>query len=104
MTFALQVQVARGDDASDKVLEAYKASDIPARQKDNGTGVSAIDLVEAAAEAAAAIVGYLGLHWSVAQVIISGHANPGHGPRDGWAHEMLNVGVSVLTYQPGDTQ
>jgi len=48
---------------------------------------------EAAVEAAKALAKVVGRAGDAVMISVSGHANPGHGPREGWAHEMITVRV-----------
>lgn len=48
---------------------------------------------EAAVEAAKALAEVVGRPGDAVFVTLSGHANPGHGPRDGWAHEQISITV-----------
>jgi len=50
---------------------------------------------EAAVEAAKALAQVVGRAGDAVIVRVSGHANPEHGPRDGWGHETISVTVSA---------
>jgi hypothetical protein len=50
---------------------------------------------EAAVVAAQALAKVVGRDGDTVHVSISGHANPDHAPRDGWANEMISVTVSA---------
>lgn len=50
---------------------------------------------ELAAKLVAAFVGQLNGYTRVA-VVVSGHANPMHGPAFGWASDMLSVTVQAI--------
>jgi hypothetical protein len=51
-----------------------------------------LDVATQAARALARVVGRPGDH---VRVSLTGHANPEHAPRDGWANEMITVSVSA---------
>lgn len=50
---------------------------------------------QAAVDAAKALARVVGRDGDEVIVTMSGHANPGHGPREGWANEMISVTVSA---------
>ncbi len=50
----------------------------------------------AAREALAALVDAVGRPGDKVVVTLSGHANPGHGPRPGWANECVTVQVTAV--------
>lgn len=55
------------------------------------------DQFNAARSAALAIILSSSVGWASKcrfHVVMSGHANPDHTPRDGWANDMVNVSVS----------
>jgi len=51
---------------------------------------------DAALAAARAIAATVGRPDDRVTVRLSGHANPGHGPRPGWAHEVVTVTVEAV--------
>lgn len=54
------------------------------------------DQFEAARSAALGIILVSAVGWAAKcrfHVVMSGHANPDHAPRDGWANDMINVSV-----------
>jgi len=55
-----------------------------------------LDQVEAAREAAKAIMrsGAVGGESTLFRVTASGHSNPGHVPREGWANDCITLTVS----------
>lgn len=56
---------------------------------------------EAAVEAAKALARVVGRPDDAVFVSVSGHANPGHGPREGWAQELISVTVSAHPAREG---
>jgi len=50
---------------------------------------------EAAKEAAAVLAKAVGREGDDVFVTLSGHANPGHGPRQGWAAESVTISVTA---------
>lgn len=107
MSFGFTATITRDDAIRDKVVAAYDgpngAGGSPRRfQEENGTGPEAADLVQAAALAAAVIAIDLGEKWLTANVNVSGHANPGHGARPGWANDFVAVTVTVASYAPAE--
>lgn len=38
------------------------------------------------------------------QVSMSGHSNPGHGPRDGWANDMMTITICQETQKAKEIQ
>lgn len=57
-----------------------------------------LDVATQVARALARVVGRPDDH---VRVSMTGHANPNHAPRDGWANEMITVTVSA---HPSDDQ
>jgi hypothetical protein len=57
------------------------------------------DQLEAAKVAAGVLAQAVGRPDDDIRVTVSGHANPEHGPRDGWASEMITVSVSARPKQ-----
>lgn len=53
--------------------------------------------VDAAKEAAKAILAATGRDNDIIAISLYGHANPEHGPREGWSNEQITVSVGVLT-------
>jgi hypothetical protein len=53
------------------------------------------DQFEAAVDAARALAKAVGRPEDEVYVTLSGHANPEHGPRPGWADEMITVSISA---------
>ncbi len=107
MSFGFSATVTRDDAPAAKVLAAYAgpngAGSSPRQhQEENGTGPEALDLVDASAVAAEAIVSMLGGNWATASISVSGHANPGHAARPGWANDFVAVTVSVASYADED--
>jgi len=103
MSFGFTATITRDDVVRDKVVAAYDgpngAGGSPRQhQEENGTAGEAADLVKAASAAAEMIVSRLGERWATASVNVSGHANPGHAARPGWANDHVNVSVSVSSY------
>lgn len=106
MSFSFHAVVARGDDTKHAVHLAYvspafgvETNPSPMKgQEDHGTGAEAGELVDAAAAAAARIVDGLGEHWATAHISVSGHTNPEHKPRSGWANDCVQVTVTVASY------
>lgn len=62
------------------------------------TAGEANDLFNAAVDQVREVCRALGDQWRAVSVAVSGHANPGHTRREGWAHEYLQITVSVLGY------
>ena len=56
------------------------------------------DQFDAAAEAVSALIagGTVGGPEVRFHVVMSGHANPDHAPRSGWANDMINISISQL--------
>jgi hypothetical protein len=50
----------------------------------------------AVAAAASELASAIGLDSDELSVSVSGHANPGHGPKDGYADEWVTVSVVVV--------
>lgn len=51
--------------------------------------------LKAATDAASELASAVGLPSDLLRVTIGGHANPGHGPTEGWADEMITVSIYV---------
>jgi hypothetical protein len=51
---------------------------------------------EAAHEAALLLAKVVGREGDRVVITLNGHANPGHGPREGWANETITVQVSAI--------
>ena len=58
------------------------------------------DHVERLAAALPALVEVTGSDRAAVTVVVSGHANPGHGPREGWADEFVSVAVHAAEPVP----
>lgn len=54
----------------------------------------------AAMNAVRALVDAVGRPEDEVSVSLMGHANPGHGPREGWANETITI--TVRAHPPGD--
>jgi hypothetical protein len=59
--------------------------------------------LDAATEAARALAQVVGRPDDLVQVSLTGHANPSHAPRQGWADEMVTVTVSARPASTADT-
>lgn len=107
MSFGFTATITRDDVVRDKVVAAYDgpngAGGSPRQhQEENGTAGEAADLVKAASAAAEMIAIDLGEKWLTANVNVSGHANPGHAARPGWANDFVAVTVTVASYAPAE--
>ena len=51
---------------------------------------------EAAQEAARLLIRAVGREGDEVVVTLNGHANPGHGPREGWSNETITVQVTAV--------
>lgn len=106
MSFSLSTTITRDADPAAAVVTAWTspswgvdANPSPAEyQAQNGTEAEATELVNAASEAVRLVAAALGEKWSSASISISGHANPGHGPKEGWANDCLTISVAVTAY------
>jgi len=74
---------------------AKDAIDIDEPQLSDVVEVEQREQFAAAVEAAKALAGVVGREGDAVIVNISGHANPGHGPREGWANETITVRVTA---------
>lgn len=61
----------------------------------NGVSDEQTAQIDAALEAASTLAKACGLDADSVVIACSGHANPGHGPKEGWADEMISVSVRV---------
>lgn len=83
------------EQAARKSYTAYKAN-----YHDDGSVFGAMDeQFDAALGAAKALLPTVGE--GLVNVILSGHANPGHRPRQGWANDTVHVTVTSVV-QPAE--
>lgn len=79
------------------LVEASKdAIEVPDPVLSDDVGSEQAEQLTAAREALAALVGAVGRPGDKVVVTLSGHANPGHAPRPGWANECITVQVTAV--------
>jgi hypothetical protein len=81
--------------------KSYKSQQEFADHRSEGSGSDSLEAkeqFEAAAAAAQALVdsGVVGSADKRLSIVLSGHANPGHEPRSGWASDTVTVTISQL--------
>ena len=71
-----------------------KYEEFVSHRGDDEAGSAADEQFEAALAAARTIVESGAVGESAVRVSLSGHANPGHAKRDGWANDTVTVSIS----------
>jgi hypothetical protein len=92
MSFSFTVTATRGD-VEAAVADAAARYDLTFAGDAADTTREVIGKVAALAQAQAEAIGRAG---DVIAVSVSGHSNPDHAPRDGWAGETLMISVSQV--------
>jgi hypothetical protein len=90
MSYSLSSRTAA--DINDQIDE-YLATTVA--DSDNQPTTEVTDHLTAAKQAIATLAAAIGRPDDELVVTISGHANPDHAPRDGWADEFISISVSV---------
>ena len=70
-----------------------------AGQAENGTLGEAQIAVNYISKAAVVMVEALGDNAEIVSISVSGHANPGNLPKEGWSNEFCSLTVSVKKYR-----
>jgi hypothetical protein len=71
------------------------AIDVPRPNLVEDVASEQLEQFNAAVEAAKKLAAVVGRPDDDVHVTLSGHANPDHGPRPGWASEIITVSVSA---------
>lgn len=102
MSWSITFEAQHGDwrAAADAAIAAM--ADDP---QGDGTGNEVREQVGVAREALSTLVhsGFVGDALVRLRVSLSGHANPGHSPRDGYANDTISVSVSQVKPEPAPT-
>lgn len=94
MSYNLTVTATRSD-IVDAIGRVVREADLPQLAEQE-----AREHLAACAAGAVGQASVTGRHTDEVTVTISGHANPGHAPAEGWANEMTQVTVSVTNVEP----
>lgn len=87
MSWSAFVDTTTNDIADAEIVPSPADLDGPPREQFEAARAAAVQLVEA---------GAVGVDKPI-RVTLSGHANPGHEPTEGWANDVVTVGIAQIT-------
>lgn len=86
------------------VSDLGHAAEAQAEQLDPEVRAAFWDHIDEIARALPGLVATVGSDEATVKVAVAGHANPGHGRREGWADEFVQVHISVQEPVPATTE